>query len=156
MLEINVPNQKKYTLKYLVLDYNGTLACDGILIQGVKDILNELSEQLQIHVITADTFGNVKLGLTGVNCITNIIDTKNQAQAKLEYIKRLGPQYSVCIGNGQNDYLMLKESALSIVVVQSEGAVSNSISVSDIVCINILSALSLLKHPKRIIATLRS
>ena len=37
MLEINVPGHGILDLSHLILDYNGTIACDGHLLQGVKE-----------------------------------------------------------------------------------------------------------------------
>jgi soluble P-type ATPase len=34
MIEIDISGYKTLQLKHLVLDYNGTLACDGQLIDG--------------------------------------------------------------------------------------------------------------------------
>ena len=36
MIAIDIPGYKKIELAHLVLDYNGTLAIDGKLIDGVK------------------------------------------------------------------------------------------------------------------------
>lgn len=57
MIEINIPGFKILSLSHLVLDYNGTMAVDGVLIAGVEQALNELAQHLSIHVVTADTFG---------------------------------------------------------------------------------------------------
>ena len=38
MLEINIPGYTKIFVEHLVLDYNGTLAVDGIPLQGVLEI----------------------------------------------------------------------------------------------------------------------
>jgi len=59
MISIDIPGYKTLRLKYLVLDYNGTLAVDGLLLPGVVKQLNALSERLKVHVVTADTFGAV-------------------------------------------------------------------------------------------------
>ena len=40
-----------------MLDYNGTLAVDGHLLGGVKKALTALSGKINVHVLTADTFG---------------------------------------------------------------------------------------------------
>ena len=65
MLEISIPGGKDLRLEHLVLDYNGTLACDGEILPGVKDCLHELADRLQIYVLTADTFGKARAGLAG-------------------------------------------------------------------------------------------
>ena len=75
---------------------------------------------------------------------------------KLEYVKKIGCKKSVCIGNGRNDKLMLKESALGIAVALGEGAAVETLISADIVCTSIISAFELLTHPLRLIATLRS
>jgi soluble P-type ATPase len=51
MIEISIPGFHNLQLKHLVLDYNGTLACDGKLIPGVQKILNRLSENLKVHAL---------------------------------------------------------------------------------------------------------
>ncbi|WP_321393797.1 hypothetical protein [uncultured Desulfuromusa sp.] len=62
MLQISVPGSGDLKFKDLVLDFNGTLACDGELIPGVRERLLLLAESLKIHIITADTFGSVETG----------------------------------------------------------------------------------------------
>ena len=51
---------------------------------------------------------------------------------------------------------MLEASRLGIAVILEEGASSAAIRSADIVCTDILSALSLLVHPLRLTATLRT
>lgn len=156
MIEIDIPGTKILQLEHLVLDYNGTIAFDGALIDGVKECLAELSQMLTIHVITADTFGSVKKALEDIDCKLAVIPLDHQDVAKLEYVKNLGCEQIVSMGNGVNDRLMLKASALGVAVIQGEGAVFETIASADIVCTDILSALSLLTNPLRLTATLRS
>ena len=156
MLSIQVPGFGALTLEHLVLDYNGTLAVDGVLLPGVKDTLNTLSDQLAIHVVTADTFGKAADGLDGVNCRLTVLKTGSQDQAKVNFVNRLGADRTASIGNGRNDALMLAASALGIAVILGEGASMVSLNAADIVCTDIASALELLMHPLRLTATLRS
>ena len=156
MIEVNVPGYKTLELHHMVLDYNGTLSCDGEVIQGVKKRLSVLSEQLFVHVITADTFGKVESRLKDVPCEITVLPLENQDVAKLEYIKHLGADRTVCIGNGRNDRLMLKAAALGIAVVLEEGAAVETVMDADVVFSSINSALDLLSNPLRLTATLRS
>lgn len=156
MIEVKVPGYKTVKLNYMVLDYNGTLSCDGEVIQGVKKRLSTLSEQLSVHVITADTFGKVESRLKDVPCEITVLPLENQDLAKLEYIKELGADRTVCIGNGRNDRLMLKAAALGIAVVLEEGAAVETVMDADVVFTSINSALDLLGNPLRLTATLRS
>ena len=156
MVEIDIPGYKKLTLKHLVLDYNGTIACDGKPLPSVKSTLESLAEKLKIHVLTADTFGEAGSALKGFPCEVFIIPLEGQERSKLEYIQRLGPDVTVCIGNGRNDRLMLKESALGIAVILEEGAAREALLAADLVCTSIVSALEMLANPLRLTATLRS
>jgi len=156
MIEIDIPGNKKLQLEHLVLDYNGTIAFDGALIKGVKECLVELSQKLTIHVITADTFGSVKKALEDIDCKLAVIPLDSQDVAKLEYVENLGYEKTVSMGNGVNDRLMLKSSALGVAVIQGEGAAFETLASADVVSTDILSALSLLSNPLRLVATLRS
>jgi soluble P-type ATPase len=156
VIEINIPGDRILQLEHIVLDYNGTIACDGDLIPGVKEKLVAFADKLQIHILTADTFGNVRSGLAGIKCELSIIAPESQDIGKLDYVKRLGAENTVCVGNGRNDQLMLKEAALGIAVILEEGAAAAALSGADVVCTNIVSALALLKNPMRLIATLRT
>jgi P-type E1-E2 ATPase len=156
MIEIEIPGNKTLKIVHLVLDYNGTIAFDGALIDGVKESLDELSQMLTVHVITADTFGSVKKALEDIDCNLALIPLDRQDVAKQEYVKNLGCEKTVSMGNGANDRLMLKASALGVAVIQEEGAAFKTLASADIVCTDIKSALSLLNNPLRLIATLRS
>ncbi|MCF8067320.1 MAG: ATPase P [Desulfobacterales bacterium] len=155
-IHIRVPGYDDLELEHLVLDYNGTLACDGKLLKGVADCLKRLSKKLEIHVVTADTFGHVKLELVDVPCSITILPLGSQDEGKREYIINLNPDVTVCIGNGRNDRLMLKEAALGIAVIMGEGAARGAILSADVISTDIVSALKLLENPLRLTATLRS
>ncbi len=155
MLEINIPEAKLLRLTHLILDYNGTLACDGALLEGVAARLEILAKQLEIHTVTADTFGSVRSQVAGLPVRLAVIPPENQAQAKANYIDILGSSNSVAIGNGRNDSLMLKKAALGIAVMQTEGAAIAALQAADLVTPGIIEALDLLLIPDRLRATLR-
>jgi len=138
------------------LDYNGTLAVDGNLLSGVDRIFKTLAQDIQIHVITADTFGLAANQLKGLPVKLTILPVEKQDDAKLDYISRLGPESVAAIGNGRNDCKMLKAAALGIALVQKECAAAEAMANADIVSTDILDALDLFRNPKRLLATLRS
>ena len=156
MISFSIPRFKDLHFQYLVLDFNGTLAADGKLLKGVAEKLNALSELLEVHVITADTFGKAKEQLENIKCNLKIISENDQTLQKLDYITKLGTDNVVAIGNGRNDQLMLKHASLGIALIQKEGASTETLLASDIICTDILDALDLLTNNKRLIATLRS
>jgi soluble P-type ATPase len=156
MIEIEIPGHRRLNLKHLVLDYNGTLAFDGQVIEGVKTCMEAIGDRIQIHILTADTFGKARSRLKGFPCRVSILSATDQDLGKLSYVKHLGYECTACIGNGRNDRLMLKEAALGIAVILGEGAAVESLLAADIVSTDIVAALELFIHPLRLTATLRS
>ena len=155
MILIEIPGDEPIKLKNLVIDYNGTLAIDGMLLPGVADRLQILSEKLSIYVVTADTFGRVAKGLEGLPCELVILQPGAQDSKKRLFVEQLGSNQTACIGNGRNDRLMLQDAVLGIVVVQGECASTAAITAADITATSILDALDLFLNPMRMMATLR-
>ncbi|MEJ5198635.1 MAG: ATPase P [Anaerolineae bacterium] len=156
MIEITIPGDGSLRLSYLVMDYNGTLACNGVLLDGVAERLTELSKHLSLYVLTADTFGTARAVLADLPCTVHILPQVGQDHAKMAFVSQLGRTEAVCIGNGRNDKLMLQAAALGIAIVGPEGAATDAVLAADIVVPNIQVALDLLLHPLRLVATLRS
>lgn len=156
MLEIQIPGLGRQQMEHLLLDFNGTLGFDGRLIAGVKERLAALADRVDIHVVTADTFGDVSRQVEGLPLKLTIMPGFSQDQAKRDYLNTLGAKVTVAIGNGRNDHLMLKHAALGIAVVQEEGASTLCLAAADLICRDIVAALDLLLHPKRLTATLRT
>ncbi len=156
MIHIEIPGYRTLSIEHLVLDYNGTIAGDGRLIEGVAELLGSIADRLTVHVVTADTFDGARAALEGLPCELTVIPAGDQARAKFDYVRALGSDTVAAIGNGRNDRLMLDESALGIAVIQREGAAFNALSAADVICTDIIDALGLLLNPLRLVATLRS
>lgn len=154
-MKIDIPGRAPLLLEDLVLDFNGTLACDGILCNGVRERLDALAGQLRIHVVTGDTFGHAAAQLEGVPCTLNVLPSAGQLEAKRAYVDALGAERAVCIGNGFNDRLMLEAAGLSIAILQDEGVATGTLLAADIVVKRVVDALDLLLKPLRLVATLR-
>ncbi|MGA1867493.1 MAG: HAD family hydrolase [bacterium] len=155
MLEIDIPGRDTIYLDNLLMDFNGTLAVDGYLIEGVAQKLRELSAQLNLMILTADTFGLVEESCKDLPVtIQKIAKGEEQAQ-KCDVLKRMGGSHTAAIGNGSNDCLMLQEAVLGICVMGGEGTSLKTFSSADICVPDIITALKLFLNPTRIIATLR-
>ena len=57
MLELEIPGRGQLQLSHLVLDLNGTLAKDGVVMPGVRERLRTLRGRFDIVIVTADTHG---------------------------------------------------------------------------------------------------
>jgi len=156
MIGLEIPGFGQVTIGHLVCDYNGTLACDGRLLPEVRELLAELSLSVEIHVLTADTFGAAREQLDRLPCTLTILPEGSQDTTKAPYVNQLGADSTVCVGNGRNDRLMLQEAVIGITVIQEEGASAAAIQSADVVCQSIQDALSLLVNTTRMVATLRS
>lgn len=155
MLVLEIPGHDTLNLEHLVLDYNGTLAVDGKLLEGVAPRLEALGALLAIRIVTADTFGQAAEQFTGLPVEVLVLPAANQPAAKRDVVRRLNAPRVVAIGNGRNDVEMLAEAALGIAVIQEEGVSTQAVLAADVLTPNICAALDLLLHPPRLAATLR-
>ncbi len=156
MIEETIPGRGLLRLKDLVLDVNGTLTEGGALIAGVRERLMELRASLEVHWITADTRGrqaalDAELGWPAVR-----IQPGAEAEQKAAFVRGLGAGTVVAIANGANDAAMLREAALGLAVLGGEGLAVETLLAADIVVPDILVALTLLRDPARLVATLRT
>ena len=155
MPHLDIPGFGTLALEHLVLDFNGTLALDGRLREGVAPRLQALAGALAIHVVTGDTHGTARNQLQGLPVALTLLGPDHQADAKLAYLRRLGPEACAAIGNGRNDRMMLGEAALGIAVTGPEGTSPEALHAAHLFVPDPLEALDLLAHPRRIVASLR-
>lgn len=152
MLRVVLPDGEQLQLEHLCLDLNGTLACDGALLPGVAQALSELAPSLTMHLLTAGTHGGVELVERSLGLRAAKVATGDE---KANYVRSLGPERVVAVGNGRNDAEMLRVARLGIAVVGPEGAAAQALQAATIVAGDPLVALGLLTHPQRLVATLR-
>ena len=155
MIKFTVPGRGDYELEHLVMDVNGTLAIDGQLMDGVAKKIASLRDRLIIHLLTADTHGkqsviDQQLGLTAVRIMPG-----GESFQKAEYVRALGSEKVIAIGQGANDSQMLETACLGICVMSVEGVAKETLLVADLIVPDIRSALELLEKPLRIVASLR-
>jgi soluble P-type ATPase len=155
MIELTIPGRGELRIEHLVTDVNGTLALDGVLLDGLPKLLDALRERLQVHLLTADTHGRQAIIDQQLNLSAVRIKGGNEAGQKAVYVKNLGADSVIAIGQGANDALMLKASALGICVMSREGVAVETLLGADILVPDIFAALDLLDNPLRLIASLR-
>lgn len=152
---IDIPNFEQCDIRHIVLDYNGTLATDGVLLPKIGDLLMLLCKEYTLHVITSDTFSSAAEQLEEFDVTLKILQSGNHTQEKADYINYLGSDYCAAIGNGNNDIQMLKASKIGIAVIGDEGCAAQTMLACDIVCKKSMDALMLFVQKKRLSATLR-
>lgn len=155
MIELNIPGRGLIQLEHLVSDVNGTLAVDGLLLEGVSKSIRLLRDRLNIHLLTADTHGRQELMDIQLNLQAVRIQPGDERQQKADYVANLGAESVVAIGQGANDAEMLRRAAIGICVLSKEGTATESLMAADILVPDIASAFELLEKPLRLLATLR-
>jgi soluble P-type ATPase len=152
MIRIEIPGRGINELQHAVFDVNGTLAVDGIPIQGVVDRLHVLAEQLSLHALTAGTHGNIPelertLGFP-LHKIT-------AGEEKVRFVEQLGPAGVIAFGNGRNDVGMLRAAVIGVAILAGEGVAIEALQAADVLAVGPVDAIDLVLKPKRLIATLR-
>lgn len=155
MIHYEIPGMKPFDIENLCLDYNGTIACDGKLIKGVKEKILLLKNKLNIYVLTADTYGTVEKECKKLGVNIRRFDRENAATCKKKIIKSLSGK-TISFGNGLNDVKLFDNSYISVCVLEQEGVCSKLISHSTIIVKNIIDAFDLLINMNRMKATLRN
>ncbi len=154
-MKLEIPGYHTLEIEHLLLDYNGTIAEDGVIRGSVRTLLLLLSGKLDLHVLTADTHGTAKAECEGIPLHLDTFPTSDAAAQKLAKLQELEPSRCACIGNGRNDLLMMEKAAFSVAVMDREGLYAPLLTHSDLCVRSSEEALELFLYPKRMIADLR-
>jgi soluble P-type ATPase len=155
-MDIEIPGLGSIVIRNLVTDYTGTLSVSGRLIEGVSDRIKQVSDSMEIHVLTADTFGTAASELNELPVKVIKLKEGGEDIQKEVFVNKLGPETVVALGNGNNDRLMLRAARIGIAIMEGEGCASSAVRDADIIVRSIIDALDMLLEPLRIKATLRA
>lgn len=155
MITIAIPGRTTLALEHLVTDFNGTIAEEGRLLDGVDRRLVALAELLHVTVLTADTFGRARNELADLPVEIVVLSAGGEDAAKAAFVADRRSSSVVALGNGFNDRLMLKEAALGLAVLGTEGTAEAALEAADVIFRDARDALDSLLNPPRLVATLR-
>lgn len=158
-ITIDIPGFGQRHVTTILTDYSGTLSQAGRVAADVRESLVKLSAMVDIHVITADTFGTVAQELQGVSVLRRQLQGEGHDIQKRQYGESLDLQHCVVFGNGNNDRLLLKAAkesgGIAIAVDNGEGCATEALLNAHIFIVGAVNALNLLLEPKGCTATLR-
>lgn len=155
-MKINIPGRNSLNIEYVLLDYNGTIALDGRIIDSVRDRIFKLNKKaVKVYVLTADTHGTVAKECEGLPVEVKVFNGEKARFEKEKIVDELGGDRCISIGNGYNDCLMIEKSSLGIIVLGREGCSVAAFNKADVICNSIEDAFDLIINEKRLIATLR-
>lgn len=155
MIRIEIPGRKVLDITAAVLDYNGTIARDGILLPEAVQRIRTLSELLPVYVLTADTYGTVQAQCEGLGVTVRTFPRAGAAAHKAAIVRELGSGV-FAMGNGFNDIAMFDAAALSVAVMEKEGMCAELLSHADVLVTAPEDGLDLLLKSDRLRATLRT
>jgi soluble P-type ATPase len=157
MLALSVLGVGLLVFRHLLLDLNGTISTDGVVLDSTRERILELSQRLDTCLATCDTRGSGALIAEDLGVAVHRIGESRfgEAEEKERIAQELNPEECVAIGNGSSDVLMLKACRLGIAVLGPEGLAVAAANAADILVRRIDDALDLLLSEKRLAATLR-
>jgi P-type E1-E2 ATPase len=155
MIRLDVPGRGTCEFENIILDLNGTLSVDGKIHPKARDKINLLAKRTKIYVLTADTRGRAAQILRKLKAETVLLSGDKTSHEKAEFVRAIGPDRTIGIGNGYNDHLMVKEAALGICIIGKEGASAETVRNADVIFPDVVDALDFLLRPLRSKATLR-
>lgn len=155
MIQMNIPGWGNIVLEHLVSDVNGTLVIDGILDETVAKAFTHLKDRLELHLVTGDMHGNLDQIVRALKVKSYCVPNGKEKEAKADYVRSLGRERVIAIGQGNNDAGMLKEAKIGICILSLEGLAVDSFLSANVLANNVLAAFDLLENPDRLIGTLR-
>lgn len=137
------------------MDLNGTVAVDGIIPPEVSERIALLSKKVRIVMASVDTRNNAAALAADLGIDFRLVVYSDEREGKAAILRSHGAGGTAAMGNGFNDSFMLKEAALGICVLGTEGASPASLMASQIVVPSARDGFDLLLCPERLSAGLR-
>lgn len=157
-IAIDIPGFGQRHIRIVVSDFTGTYSFGGAVAPDVKRRLRDLVTLVDLHIVTADSFGTADTELAGIT-VPYKLRTARHDREKAAYVSQFDIQYVAAIGNGNNDRLMLLAvkagGGLAIAVDNGEGCAVDAMRNADLFVSGAANALDLLLDPVRLKATLR-
>lgn len=156
MIRIEIPGRAApLEIAHVALDYNGTVAVAGRVLESVRARLPELLKRAKVHVLTADTYGTVRAQCEPLGVEVHAFPRAGAGDCKKEIVAGLKGGVA-CFGNGFNDIPMFALADLSVAVLEGEGLCAALLPHADVLAATAADALDLLLKPDRLRATLRN
>lgn len=157
-IDIDIPGFGRRHIQIVVSDYTGTHSLGGSVSSEVKEKLRALAMLVDLHIVTADSFGTAERELAGIATPYKLRTAAHDIE-KAEYASQFELRHVAAFGNGNNDRLMLKAvkegGGLAIAVDNGEGCALDAMLSANVFIVGAGHAIDLLLDPLRAKATLR-
>jgi len=149
----NIPQGESFEINTIVLDLNGTLTVNGILLEETKQLIIKLKElKYKIVLISGDIRGNAKTIADELEIELLLGKTSDKKALQMNFFDK---ETTAAIGNARIDIGTFKNAKLSIATLQAEGIHTEILKYIDIIVPNINDALNLFINKKSLEGTLR-
>ena len=160
MIKLMIPGFGPLEIRRVVTDYTGTHSFKGVVRRSVRTRLAQLGRLVEVHVLTADTFGTARRELARLPVELHVLNSATrQDKEKQRFVMKYQPKHVAAFGNGTIDRLMLKTvrdaGGLAVAVDNGEGCALDAIRNANLFVHGSEHALDLLLEPNRCKATLR-
>src|ERR1039458_1530256 len=157
-ITIDIPGFGERHIRIAVSDYTGTHSFGGVIEPDVKRKLRELAAVVDLHIVTADSFGTAERELAGIAIPYKLRSGRHDIE-KVDYVSHFHLPHVAAFGNGNNDRLMLRAvkegGGLAIAVDNGEGCALDAMRNADLFVVGAANAMDLLLDPLRLKATPR-
>ncbi|MCC6147016.1 MAG: HAD family hydrolase [Anaerolineaceae bacterium] len=154
-MEIDIPGVGFLRLQNVVFDLNGTLAVDGKVSAPVRECIQNLSRKFHVVIASSDIHHSLAALAKDLGVEFHILTQGEIAPQKAALVRALGAEQTVAVGNGTNDWQMLQEAAVGIVIIGTEGASTKAVRAADLLVTSPMDAINCLLNPLRLTASLR-
>jgi len=155
---VDIPGFGRRHIRVVVSDYTGTYSIGGAIEPDVKRRLQQLITLVELHIVTADSFGTSERELAEIVAPYKLRTGRHDVE-KAAYVKQFDMEHVAALGNGNNDRLMLQAvregGGIAIAVDNGEGCAMDAMRNADVFVTGAANALDLLLDPTRLKATLR-
>src|ERR1035438_7951035 len=99
-ITIDIPGFGERHIRIAVSDYTGTHSFGGVIEPDVKRKLRELAAVVDLHIITADSFGTAERELAGIAIPYKLRSGRHDIE-KAEFVSQFDLQHVAAFGNGR-------------------------------------------------------
>lgn len=157
-IALDIPGFGRRVIRTVISDFTGTLSYGGKIAPATKSRLRRLLRLVDLHVITADSYGTAGPQLAGI-AEPHMLRSRPHDIEKRAFARRFDLRHVAAFGNGNNDRLMMQAvragGGIAIAVDNGEGCAVDTLRRANIFITGAANALDLLLNPTAAKATLR-
>jgi soluble P-type ATPase len=152
-MKYTIPGAEDIEITAIVIDFNGTLAVRGEVVQGAAEKINQMKQLgFRIILVTSDQRGNAKAAAAKLGI--EFVEAKD-AGAKEKFMLTLDSGKVAAIGNARIDTGLYKKAKIRVATLQAEGIHTGILPFVDMIVPSVIDALDLFMDADTFVATMK-